>query len=114
MYNGEEIENHSFLPFFAMNGGITIACVSDNPKCCTEDNANWFLPGSTTALTTTSSPYSVARNTNNLRNVALIREWSAGNDQHDDDGLYHCEIIGTDGSIHKLYVWLDSDVGGKL
>ena len=114
MNNGMDIENHSFLPFLVLNGGGTILCVSDNPECCTEDNANWFLPGSTTALNTSSSPYSVVRSSTVPKSVALRRD-SSGDGIHrdDDDGLYRCEIIDIGGSTKILYVWLDIDVEGK-
>ena len=112
MYDGVEIENHSFLPFRVLNSGHTILCVSDNSDCCTEANANWFLPGSTTALTTSSFPYFVIRNTTAPKSVRLSRS-IGGVDRDDNDGLYHCEIIGTDGSTQMLYVWLDSGGQGK-
>ena len=106
------IENHSYLPFLVLNGGNSILCESDNPDCCTGDNANWFLPGSTTPLTTSSSPYSVTRSSTAPRNVAL-RRGSGGTDRDDDDGLYRCEIIDTDGTTQMLYVWMDIDVEGR-
>ena len=117
MLRGVVIENHSFLPFMVLNGGSLLLCVSDNPDCCTEDNANWFLPGSTTPLTTSSSPYSVSRSTPASRNVALMRKKEGGTeigiDHDDDDGLYRCEIIDTDGNTQMLYVWMDIQNEGK-
>ena len=110
----DEVENHSYLPFRVLNGGHKIQCVSDNPDCCTENNANWFLPGSTTPLTTSSSPYSVSRSSTAPRYVALMRdEGRNGIDRDDDDGLYRCEIIDTDENIQMLYVWMDIDIEGK-
>ena len=108
------IENHAFLPFFYLNGGSLLLCVSDNPDCCSEDNANWFLPGSTTPLTTSSSPYSVTRSSTAPRHVALMRDEGVdGIDRDDDDGLYRCEIIDTNGTTQILFVWLDADVEGR-
>ena len=113
MHNDVEIENHSFLRFSDVaTGDNALLCVSDNTDCCTEDNANWFLPGSTTPLTTSSSPYSVTRSSTAPRNVALMCS-GGGTDTENDDGLYHCEIIGTDGTIQLLYFWLDNGTGGK-
>ena len=113
--NNVEIENHSFLRFADVTtGDNALLCVSDNTNCCTGDNANWFLPGSTTPLTTSSSPYSVTRSTTAPRNVALRRSGDGGGaDSDDDDGLYRCEIIDTDGNIHMLYVWLDTGSQGN-
>ena len=110
---GYEIENHSFLRFLDVTTEDgALMCVSDNTDCCTEDNANWFRPDSTTALTMTSSPYFVTRSsTDSQRNVALNRVDGGATD--DDDGLYHCDIIGTDGSTQMLYVWLDRGSEGK-
>ena len=111
-----EVENHAFLPFFVLNGHSLLLCVSNSTDCCTEDNANWFLPGSTTALTNSSSPYSVSRSSTDPRYVALRRDEDVdGVDRNDDDGLYRCEIIDTDGNIQMLYVWMDieSPVDGK-
>ena len=112
-------ENDFFLRFFDIRtGSNSLLCVSDNTECCTEDNANWFLPGSTTPLNTTSSPYSVSRSTDDPRNVALMRlsgvPGDIGDDPNEDDGLYCCEIIGIDGSTRRLYVWLDSNAEGKI
>ena len=87
--------------------------MSDNPDCCTEDNANWFRPGSDNALTNSSSPYSVSRSSTDQRNVALMRDRETGNNPDDDDGLYRCEMIDTDGDTQILYVWMDADFGGK-
>ena len=114
-YNGDAIENHSFLDFPDVNNNDQVLlCVSDNPDCCTEDNANWFRPGSTTPLPTSSSPspYSVTRSTTDPRHVRL-RRGSGGFDPNDDDGLYRCEIIDTEGNTQMLYVWLDVDTQGK-
>ena len=113
--DGMVIENHSFLRFSDVTNEDDVnilLCVSDNTECCTEDNANWFLPGSTTPLTTSSSPYSVSRSSNDPRHVRL-RRGSGGTNRDNNDGLYRCEIIGTDGNAHMLYVWLDSDNEGK-
>ena len=107
------IENHSFLRFADVRtGNDSLLCMSNNTDCCTEDNANWFLPGSTIPLTTISSPYSVSRSSTEQRNVALIRS-GGGINRDDDDGLYRCKIIGTDGTIQMLYVWLDAGTEGK-
>ena len=104
------IENHSFLRFHDVGtGDNALLCVSDNPECCTEANANWFLPGSTTPLTGSSYPYFVSRSTTAPRNVALMR----GGFVYDHDGLYHCEIIDTDGTTRMLYFWLDYGSQGR-
>ena len=108
-----EIENHSFLRFFDVTtGDNALLCVSDNTDCCTVHNANWFLPGSISPLTTSSSPYSVSRNTTVPRYVALMRSGS-GADRDNDDGLYRCEIIDIDGNIQMLYFWMDAGSEGK-
>ena len=108
MLGNDEIENHSFLQFNDVHTGSPLLCVSDNTDCCTEDNANWFLPGSTTPLTTSSSPYSVARSANTPRHVALMRSMGHdGADRDDDDGLYRCEIADTDESIRCcMFGWM--------
>ena len=114
--NGAKIENHSFLRFGdVINGDKALLCVSNNTDCCTEDNANWFHPGFTTALTTSSRPYYVERTTTAPRNVALIRtNMDLHNAAQDaNDGLYCCEIIDTDGNIQMLYIWLDRGSEGK-
>ena len=112
---GTAIKNHSFLRFLDVStGGNALLCMSNNPECCTEDNANWFVPGSTTPLTTSSSPYSVSRSTTAPGNVALIRNSLSGADRDDNDGLYRCEIIDIDGSTQMLFVWLDAASQGKL
>ena len=114
MLGDDKIENHSFLRFNDVRTGSPLLCVSDNTDCCTEDNANWFLPGSNTPLTTSSSPYSVSRSTNASRYVALMRSTGFdGADRDDDDGLYRCEIIDTDESTKVLYVWLDANEQGN-
>ena len=115
MLGDNEIENHFFLRFSDVGtGNNALLCVSDNTDCCTEANANWFLPGSDMPLPTSSSPnpYSVTRSTTDPRHVRL-RRGSGGADRDNDDGLYRCEIIDTDGNIQMLYVWLDRGSEGK-
>ena len=59
----------------------------------------------------------MTRNSTAPRHVALMRDdGPVGIDRDDDDGLYRCEIIGTDGTTQMLYVWMDiqSPVDGKL
>ena len=108
MSNGVAIENHSFLKFTDVaTGDNALMCMSENTECCTTDNANWYLPGSDSPITTTEEPgYFVTRGSNY---VALNRE----SGDTDVDGLYRCEILGTDGNIQKLYVWLDHGSQGR-
>ena len=108
LLNGKHYNNNSVVSSTDIGDSASaLLCLTDNVMCCSDSDANWYLPSSEIVQSTSYNPIYLVRDRNvvrlNKKNTATL-----------PSGVFHCSIPDVSEVVQNIYIGVYPEGSGAV